>query len=277
MGRIMRGMGVVFLASAAACLLAACGGGGAGDNGTVTSSVQSQGVRYTLSAPAVSQQGQNVALTYTMTNTSGAALDLATLPTAPLVSVYDKDGTQVWSFPSETTAAFRNSGTLAPGASYDYVATWNQSISSGGSRNGAVAGPGTYQVKVAAGASSLQVAIAIAAAPANSLAIVPEGNGVFVVQAGNLSNVAGMNLTVGYDTTLYSSPVVTQGTFVSGATFAANTATPGAIKIALVNTTPFSGSGAIAIITFTNATRNQGALPTLSSVNMIDSSGQPVK
>jgi len=261
------------------CLLAACGGGGGGgssaDNGTVTNSVQGQGVRSTLSAKAVSRQGDNVALTFTVTNTGTTSLSLTSSQIVPDILVSDKDGARVWwSLGDTTTAAFRNPGALAPGASYDYVVTWDQSDSRG--RNGVAVAPGAYLITATDGTNNVQVTITISGAPANSLTMVPEGNGVFVVQANNLSGVAGMELYIDYDSSQLSSPAVTSGAFISGASFAANTATPGAIRISLVGTTPFSGSGPVAAIAFQVSTRNQ-VTPVISSVSMIDSNGRPVR
>lgn len=279
MGKIVAAVRAVVMVMGAVCLLAACGGGGgaAGGDGTVASSVQSQGVRHTLSAKAVSVQGENIELTFTTTNTGTTPLDMTSAQATPRMLVYDKDGTEVWDSLSDTTTpAFRNSDTLAPGASYNYVVTWDQTNNAGG--NGAAVVPGMYLIKATGGASSVQIAITVSemAAPANSLTIIPEGNGVFIVRANNLSGVAAMDLTIGYDSSRLSSPTVTQGAFFSGALFAATTATPGVIRIALASATPFSGSGLIAIIDFQVSARNQ-VIPIISSVTMVDSSGRPVR
>jgi|GEM_PF-1884007 len=279
MGKIVTVVRAVVMVMGAACLLAACGGGGgaSGGDGTVTNSVQSQGVRYTLSAKAVSPQGENVSLTFTTTNTGTTPLDMTSVQATPRMLVYDRDGTEVWDSLSDTTsAAFRNSATLAPGASYNYVVTWDQTNNTGG--NGAAVAPGTYLIKATGGASGVQITITVSemAAPANSLTIVPEGDGIFVVRANNLNGVAAMDLTIGYDTSRLSAPTVAQGAFISGAQFAANNATPGAIRIALVSTKPFSGSGPVAAIAFQVSARNQ-VIPVISSVSMTDSTGRPVR
>lgn len=279
MERIVRAVGTVFMAVGMACMVAACGGGGGGSASgtTVSSSVQGQGVSYTLSAKAVSQQGENVALTLTTTNTGATTLDLASLLSALTIQVFDKDGAQVWGGPqSSTSSAFSGSSTLAPGASYDYVATWDQHAGRNGS--GLLVAPGTYLVKATDGPDSVQVTITISGtgAAVNSLTIVPGGDGTYYLQANNLSGVAGMDLTINYDTSILTSPVVTQGALVSGTIMAANTSIPGAIRIAVVGATPFSGSGTIAILAFTVSTRNQ-TTPVISSVSMVNSSGEPVQ
>lgn len=106
---------------------------------------------------------------------------------------------------------------------------------------------------------------------ANHLSIVPSGNGIYVIKGNNLSNVAGIELTLSYDKATMSSPTVVQGTFISGAMLAANTITAGTIRIAMVSSTAFSGSGPIATVSFATVT-GAGTI-VISSANMINSSG----
>lgn len=99
----------------------------------------------------------------------------------------------------------------------------------------------------------------------------PSGSGKFTIQGEGMDGVAGFDLVISYDGTL-SSPTVTQGSLISGAMMAANTNIPNSIKIAVVSTKSFSGSGPIAIITFGRGSGNVRA----ASANMINSSGASI-
>jgi len=103
-----------------------------------------------------------------------------------------------------------------------------------------------------------------------SVSIVPSGNGKYVVQGDNLSGVAGVDLSVSYDSATMSSPTVTLGDLFSGSLFAANPANP--IRIAIVSSTGFSGSGEIATISF--ATDEGAGEISIEKLEMINSSGR---
>lgn len=108
-----------------------------------------------------------------------------------------------------------------------------------------------------------------------AVTIISSGGGVFVVQGDNMDGVAGIDLTIGYDSSKLSSPTVTQGALISGSLFAANPDTPGTIRMAIVGTTALSGSGPIAQISF--ATHDATSVPTLSSVKLIDANGNLIQ
>jgi hypothetical protein len=91
-----------------------------------------------------------------------------------------------------------------------------------------------------------------------SVTITSSGGGSFVVQGDNMNGVGGIDLTIGYDTTVLNSPTVTKGSLVSGALMAPNTTIPGTIRIAIIQTTPLSGSGPIAAISFATHTGSAG-------------------
>jgi hypothetical protein len=109
-----------------------------------------------------------------------------------------------------------------------------------------------------------------------SVTITSSGGGSFAVQGDNLNGVHGMDLTIGYDTSVLSSPSVSWGSLVSGALSMANTTTiPGTVKIAIIRTDhSFSGSGPIATLSF--ATQGSSAGITSVSVKMIDDLGRNV-
>ena len=109
---------------------------------------------------------------------------------------------------------------------------------------------------------------------AASVSLIPSGNGEYVIQGDNMDGVAGIELTINYDSSALSSPTVTQGGLISGALMRSNTTFVGTIRIAIVNTTPFSGSGQIDTVSFTSAT-GTGSV-SIATVKMIDSKGAPI-
>jgi len=86
-----------------------------------------------------------------------------------------------------------------------------------------------------------------------------------------MDRVAGIQIDITYDASSLQTPTVTQGGLVSGAMLAANTKQPGIIKIAIISTRPFSGSGPIATISFASKTGTGGITSVKSS--MIDING----
>ncbi len=100
-------------------------------------------------------------------------------------------------------------------------------------------------------------------------------NGVYTVQGSDMDGVSGFDLVLNYDNTVLSSPSVSQGALVSGAMFAANpNYSKNSIKIAVVSTKSFSGSGPVATITF--ATHTGTGSVTIASFNPIDSNGTAI-
>ncbi|HXE96882.1 MAG TPA: cohesin domain-containing protein [Dongiaceae bacterium] len=93
----------------------------------------------------------------------------------------------------------------------------------------------------------------------------------YSIRATDLDGVAGIQLDITYDASSLATPTVTQGALVAGALFVANTATPGLIKIAIISTNGFSGSGEIALVSFASKTGSGGI--TSISASMIDSQG----
>ena len=89
-----------------------------------------------------------------------------------------------------------------------------------------------------------------------SVTITPSGEGSFSVRGDNMNGVSGIELTIGYDTSALTSPTVSWGGLIDGALSIANTTVPGTIRIAIIRTTPFSGGGQIAAVSF--AAQNGG-------------------
>jgi hypothetical protein len=107
-----------------------------------------------------------------------------------------------------------------------------------------------------------------------SVSIPPSDSGTYIVQGTEMDRVAGIQIDITYDATSLKTPTVTQGGLVSGAMLAANTTLPGIIKIAIISTRAFSGSGPIATISFASKTGSGGI--TSVKTSMIDIKGTPV-
>lgn len=103
-----------------------------------------------------------------------------------------------------------------------------------------------------------------------SLSVLASSNSEYVIQGNNLVGVAGIELTVSYDSTKLSSPTVTRGGLFPDALFQDNPQlTPSSIKIAIVSATDMSGTGQLAKISFATAT-GPGAV-SIVSANTINS------
>ncbi|MFZ2948992.1 MAG: cohesin domain-containing protein, partial [Desulfuromonadaceae bacterium] len=86
-------------------------------------------------------------------------------------------------------------------------------------------------------------------AHAATISVIPSGPAAFSVEGAGMDGVAGIQFDITYDTASLGTPTVTQGGLITGAMFAANTTSrPGLIKVAIIRTTAFSGSGQIAKI-----------------------------
>ena len=86
-----------------------------------------------------------------------------------------------------------------------------------------------------------------------SVTITSSGGGVFTVQGDNMKGMSGINLTIGYEKSLLSSPVVKWGTLALEADMhiANTTTTPGSIMVAIIKAEPFAqNNGPIATVTF---------------------------
>ena len=109
---------------------------------------------------------------------------------------------------------------------------------------------------------------------AATVSVTSSGDTSYSVQGTGMDGVAGIQLDFNYDASSLSSPAVTKGGLVSGAMLAANTTRPGSIRVAIISTTAFSGSGQIANVTFAGRTGTGGI--TSASVNMIDTKGAKI-
>lgn len=85
---------------------------------------------------------------------------------------------------------------------------------------------------------------------ASSIAILPAGDGIYVLQGTGVEGAAAMDIIVSYDPATLASPQVTQGALISGAMIAVNDTVPGKVRMGIVRTTPVKGSGILATLTF---------------------------
>lgn len=108
---------------------------------------------------------------------------------------------------------------------------------------------------------------------AASITATPSGTAAsFSVDGAGMDGVAGIQLDIEYAGSL-SKPTVTQGGLVAGAMFVVNSSLrPGLIKIAIIRSSAFSGSGQIAQITFASGS---GSITSLR-FTMINSNGATV-
>jgi|GEM_PF-3983649 len=109
---------------------------------------------------------------------------------------------------------------------------------------------------------------------AASLSISNSGSGIYSVQGIGMDGVAGIQFDIAYTASKLGTPTVTKGALVGGAMFAANI-TNNPIKVAIISTTAFSGSGVVATVSFSNSS-NTSDTPTITSYSMIDSKGAAI-
>lgn len=115
------------------------------------------------------------------------------------------------------------------------------------------------------------LSLAICPAYAVELTVAPLGDGRYSVNGAAMDGVAGIDLTVTYDSSLLSGPSIIQGGVISGAMMASNTNNSGTIKVAIISTRAFSGNGQIIAINF--AGRNGSGGITTINAKTIDIKG----
>ncbi|WP_224981463.1 cohesin domain-containing protein [Geomonas agri] len=101
----------------------------------------------------------------------------------------------------------------------------------------------------------------------------PASDGVFVLRGEQMDGVAGLDLSIGYDSVTLANPRVTIGKMVQGMMNAANPGNP--IRLAIVGTTALKGSGIIASVAFDRTGTSPGVV-TLVTGTLIDASGKKV-
>lgn len=113
------------------------------------------------------------------------------------------------------------------------------------------------------------------AASAATITAVASGNGVFAVVASGFTGVAGLDVTVTYDSATLGNPRVEKGAMLGNALFVANPNQTGIIRIGAVSTSGVSGSGTVAVITFDRKGDSAGLLTGITATT-INTSGAPL-
>ncbi|QWV96264.1 cohesin domain-containing protein [Geomonas nitrogeniifigens] len=101
----------------------------------------------------------------------------------------------------------------------------------------------------------------------------PGSDGVFLLRGDQMDGVAGLDLSIGYDSATLSNPRVTMGNMVQGMMSAANPGNP--IRLAIVGTRGLAGSGIIASVAFDRTGNSLGVI-TLVAGTLIDAGGKKV-
>jgi len=104
--------------------------------------------------------------------------------------------------------------------------------------------------------------ISLTASHASAAAITlnSSGGSSYQLVGSGFSGVAGLDVTIRYDSSALESPKVAQGTLSNGTMFVANTNLQGAVRIAFVSTSGVSGTGPIAEISFTQKGSSSGGI-----------------
>lgn len=106
-----------------------------------------------------------------------------------------------------------------------------------------------------------------------TLSLTQTGLGSFVLNGSGMDGVAGLDIIVGYDTSLLSNPAVDKGAAAGSAMFAANpNFASGKIRIAIVNPAALQGSGPLATISFTPIGSGTGQMSI--AVSAVDANGK---
>ncbi|QWV92245.1 cohesin domain-containing protein [Geomonas oryzisoli] len=117
--------------------------------------------------------------------------------------------------------------------------------------------------------------VTVAASPAFALPTLtissPASDGVFVLRGDQMDGVAGLDLTIGYDSATLVNPRVSIGKMVQGMMNAANPGNP--IRLAIVGTSGLKGSGIIATVAFDRTGTSPGVV-TLITGTLIDAAGK---
>jgi hypothetical protein len=113
---------------------------------------------------------------------------------------------------------------------------------------------------------------AIPADAVSRFVVTPAGGGIFLLQAAPIENAAAVEIVLLYDAETLAAPVVKEGALLAGAMTAVNAAVPGVLRIAVVRTTPMSGSGTLAIMIFESKNGSSGKI-TSCSVKLAGLSG----
>ncbi len=109
----------------------------------------------------------------------------------------------------------------------------------------------------------------------SAIAVSPSSDGNFVLQGVGIENAAALEIILQYDSTSLSNPRVVQGGLIAGALMAVNPNVPGILRIAIIRTTPITGNGAIALLSFDRKGSSVGNILSMN-VRLADIAGGPL-
>jgi len=102
-------------------------------------------------------------------------------------------------------------------------------------------------------------------AEASAISVVSAGDGLFTIQGSSMDGIAGIDITINYDPATITNARVNQGGLISGAMMLANVNVPGSIRIAVITTTPFRGSGPIASVAYDRKGTSAGRITAVNA------------
>lgn len=109
----------------------------------------------------------------------------------------------------------------------------------------------------------------------SEITISPAGSGSFSVMGNLLDKVATLDITVEYDAGTLSNPAASCGPLAAAAHCEINTETSGIVQIRISSTTPLSGVGTVAALSFTCLGDEPGTINSLDA-RLTDSNGDPL-
>jgi hypothetical protein len=124
--------------------------------------------------------------------------------------------------------------------------------------------------------SILALCLPVPAFAVSTITASSAGNGVFLIQGTGIENAAGMDILLHYDTDTLANPRVVAGPLIAGFMVVINPDVPGRIHIVAVRTSPVSGSGVIATITFIRKGASPGSIISLVP-KLADPLGSPIQ
>lgn len=109
----------------------------------------------------------------------------------------------------------------------------------------------------------------------STVAISPEGGGVFLLQGTGIENAAALEINIVYDANTLANPRVAEGPLIAGAMTAVNQGLPGMVRMVVIRLTPISGSGVIATLSFDRRGSSPGIVNSMN-VRMANIKGAPL-
>ncbi len=138
--------------------------------------------------------------------------------------------------------------------------------------------PITTYVRILAGVVALLVLLAGRSQAAVQITLSPAGDSAFILQGGGLQGIAVLDLEIGYDPALMTSPQAERGGLIpTDAIFNFNPSTPGQIRLFIrMGSRAVSGSGTLATLRFSRLTETTPASIRSLTANLVSVKATPV-